>query len=74
MGRGAEGPGDFGSGEGLFEHLRGRRLDAARLALEREGLAVGQAAELAGYGNAANFATAFRRRFGCPPSAVRTRC
>lgn len=61
------------AGEGLFEYLRGRKLDAAREALAREGLSVGQAAALAGYGNAANFATAFKRRFGCSPSALRAR-
>lgn len=62
------------SGEGLFEYLRGRRLDAARDMLEHEGLNVSQAAAQAGYGSAANFATAFKRRFGCSPSAVRARC
>lgn len=62
------------TGQGLFDYLRGRRLEQARQALEREGLNVGQAAALAGYGNAANFATAFKRRFGCSPSVVRARC
>lgn len=62
------------SGESLFEHMRGRRLELARGALEREGLNVSQAAALAGYGSAANFATAFKRRFGCSPSALRVRC
>lgn len=62
------------SGECLFEYLRGRRLDAAREMLEREGVNVSQAAAQAGYGSAANFATAFKRRFGCSPSTVRARC
>ncbi|MFN3302166.1 MAG: helix-turn-helix transcriptional regulator [Roseateles sp.] len=62
------------TGQGLFEYLRGRRLEAARESLERQGLSVCEAAAVAGYGNAANFATAFKRRFGCSPSAVRARC
>jgi len=61
------------AGEGLFEYRRGRRLDAARQLLEREGGSVAQAAAQAGYGNAANFATAFKRRFACCPSTVKAR-
>ncbi|MFT3736642.1 MAG: AraC family transcriptional regulator [Rhodocyclaceae bacterium] len=57
-------------GLSIVAWLRGRRLDTARAALERDGLSVAQAAELAGYGSAANFATAFRKRFGHCPSAV----
>lgn len=61
------------SGQSLFEYLRSRRLDAARRALEREGASVAQAAEMAGYTSANNFATAFKRRFGCTPRDVRLR-
>jgi len=50
------------------------RLDHARMLLAREGVSVAQAAHRAGYGNAANFATAFKRRFGFSPKYVRTRC
>ncbi len=57
-------------GMSIFAWLRGRRLDAARIALERDGATVTEAAGLAGYGSAANFATAFRKRFGQCPSAV----
>jgi AraC-like DNA-binding protein len=60
-------------GRPLFDHLRERRLDAARLALERDGVSVGQAAEIAGYAGAHNFATAFKRRYGCTPRAWRLR-
>ncbi|MEY4417156.1 MAG: hypothetical protein RIQ53_4449, partial [Pseudomonadota bacterium] len=60
-------------GRPLFDHLRERRLDAARLALERDGVTVGQAAEIAGYAGAHNFATAFKRRYGCTPRAWRLR-
>lgn len=62
------------SGEPLFAYVRGQRLDAARTALERDGISVAQAADLAGYTSAANFATAFRRRFGAAPRTLRARC
>lgn len=61
------------SGQALFDYLRDRKLDLARLALERDGVSVARAAEIAGYAGANNFATAFRRRFGCAPRAVRLR-
>lgn len=61
------------AGESLFEYMRGRRLDAARILLQQEGLNVGQAATRAGYGNSANFATAFKKRFGYSPSTARSR-
>ena len=54
-------------GTTVFEYQRGRRLVRAREALEREGVTVRQAAWIAGYSSAANFATAFRRRFGMTP-------
>ncbi len=57
----------------VFEHLRECRLQRARQALERDGCSVGQAALLAGYTSAANFATAYRRRFGLPPKLARAR-
>ncbi|SAH81251.1 enterobactin-dependent positive regulator [Bordetella trematum] len=50
------------------EYRRDARLRRARCALEREGLSVAQAAEIAGYSSPANFATAFRRAFGMAPS------
>lgn len=62
------------SGQTLSDYLRCRRLDRARTALERDGVSVTQAAALAGYTTAANFATAFRRRFGTPPGRLRARC
>lgn len=52
----------------VVEHLRIRRLERAREALLGEGLSIQQAAHLAGYTSAANFATAFKRLFGYPPS------
>jgi AraC-like DNA-binding protein len=60
-------------GTTVAQYLRDGRLARARLALERDGVSVMQAAELAGYNSAANFATAFRRRFGVSPGQVRAR-
>ena len=60
-------------GTTVFEHLRECRLQRARQALERDGITVGQAALVAGYTSAANFATAYRRRFGMPPKLARAR-
>ncbi|QLF93349.1 helix-turn-helix transcriptional regulator [Pseudomonas sp. ABC1] len=57
----------------IFEYLRGRKLRLARDALERQDVSVAQAAWLAGYSSAANFATAFKRQFGLSPRQVRTR-
>jgi len=57
----------------VIEFLRGRRLERARDALDRDGISVAQAARQAGYRSAANFATAFTRAFGYPPSLERRR-
>lgn len=58
-------------GRAPLSHARHIRLNLARAALERDQLSVEDAAELAGYGSSANFATAFRRTFGVVPSQVR---
>lgn len=60
-------------GTTVFDFVREHRLQRARRALEQDGLTVGQAALLAGYSSAANFATAYRRRFGMPPKLARGR-
>lgn len=60
-------------GTTIFDYLRETRLQRARTALEREGITVGQAAVLAGYSGAANFATAYKRRFGTAPKFARSR-
>lgn len=60
-------------GTTVFEYLRECRLQRARQALERDGITVGQAALVAGYTSGANFATAYRRRFGLPPKLARAR-
>ncbi|MCH7341879.1 AraC family transcriptional regulator [Pelomonas sp. CA6] len=56
----------------VFDYLRRRRLERAR-ALLQAGASVTEAALDAGYGSPANFATAFRRAFGCSPSQQRPR-
>jgi AraC-like DNA-binding protein len=58
-------------GTTVFGFVRESRLQRARVALERDGLSIKQAAALAGYGSAANFATAFGRRFGLTPKDAR---
>lgn len=58
------------TGTTIFEYQRNRRLALSRRALEREGASVSHAAWLAGYSSAANFATAFKRRFGITPRQV----
>lgn len=60
-------------GISVMEFLRLRRLERARDRLELEGLRVAEAARLAGYNSPANFATAFQRVFGYPPSQHLTR-
>ncbi|WP_420177640.1 helix-turn-helix domain-containing protein [Kerstersia gyiorum] len=60
-------------GTTVFDFLQKERLRQARVALERDGISVEQAAALAGYANATGFATAFRRCFGLSPSQARLR-
>ena len=60
-------------GTTVLDHVRRRRLEVARDALARDGVSVGEAAWLAGYSSAANFATAFRRSFGIAPTEARRR-
>lgn len=60
-------------GTTVFDYLRECRLERARQALERDGMTVGQAAMVAGYTSAANFATAYKRRFGLSPKLARAK-
>lgn len=55
-------------GESAIDYLRRQRLDAARELLIHQRLSVTEAAYRVGYAHPANFATAFRRRFGHSPS------
>lgn len=57
----------------IFEYLRESRLQRARAALESRGLSVSVAARMAGYTSPANFATAYKRRFGVSPKMARAR-
>jgi AraC-like DNA-binding protein len=59
-------------GATIFEVARDYRMGRAQAALEL-GATVGQAAWLAGYSSPANFATAFRKRFGVSPKHARLR-
>ncbi|TDB01853.1 helix-turn-helix transcriptional regulator [Halomonas marinisediminis] len=56
-------------GHSVFDYLRECRLALAHDYLE-QGFSVQQAAHFCGYRHASNFATAFRRRFGYPPSSL----
>ncbi|WP_245598270.1 helix-turn-helix transcriptional regulator [Halomonas halodenitrificans] len=56
-------------GRSVFDYLRERRLVLAHDYLRR-GHSVQQAAHFSGYRHASNFATAFRRHFGYPPSSL----
>lgn len=58
-------------GMSASEYLRRRRLEQAREAMIEQGISVNEAAYNAGYGNPANFATAFRKHFGHAPSKSR---
>lgn len=60
-------------GHSLQRHLRHRRLLHAERELRSGNVDVSMAAELAGYGDPTNFATAFRRTFGISPREARPR-
>ncbi|WP_417286124.1 helix-turn-helix transcriptional regulator [Cobetia marina] len=55
-------------GQTMARDLRRRQLLRAAHLLQDRNVTVEAAAEMAGYRSAANFATAFRRQFGVPPS------
>lgn len=56
-------------GTSVSEYRRTMRLHQAHTGLE-QGMSIDQAAYLAGYTSASNFATAFRRQFGISPKYV----
>lgn len=60
-------------GSGIDAYRREQRLERAWAALERTGCSVSEVAHAAGYTSAANFSTAFKRRFGISPKLVRAR-
>lgn len=55
-------------GETIFAYLRNRRLDAARAILRTEDISITELSLRIGFSNPTSFSTAFRRRFGYPPS------
>jgi AraC-like DNA-binding protein len=63
----------FGAAYGVsvFEFIRNAKLDEPKRLLMQDGASVSEAAYRAGYSSAANFATAFKRRFGISPKHVR---
>lgn len=61
-------------GQTVFEYLRNERLRIAQGLLSRTPLSIAQIAEEIGFSSPANFATAFRERFGVTPSAYRDEC
>lgn len=61
------------AGTTVFEYLREERMKEARRLLQNTAFPVSEIAALVGYKSSANFATAFKDRFGVSPSHVR-RC
>lgn len=57
-------------GVSVFEYVRQQRLERAYALLKSNEATVQEASGVAGYSNPANFATAFRRRFGLTPREV----
>lgn len=57
-------------GESLLTYARKKRLEVARALLEEGRTTITSAAFVAGYADASNFATAFKRQFGLSPSSV----
>lgn len=60
-------------GVSMFEYLRERRLDVARLLLQETDFPVADIAFRVGFTNSGAFAMAYRRRHGHPPSNERPR-
>lgn len=58
-------------GNSVLDFARARRLQRAREALTAGRMTVTEAALAAGYSSPANFATAFKRRFGISPKEVK---
>jgi AraC-like DNA-binding protein len=57
-------------GQPLFAFLRDQRLERARYGLMHEEWTVAHASSFVGYRHPTNFATAFRRKFGCSPQGA----
>ncbi|UTH75172.1 DNA-binding response regulator [Chromobacterium sp. IIBBL 290-4] len=59
------------AGMTVFDFLREARMKEARRLLVESDLPVQAIAQATGYGNQSNFSTAFKDRFGCPPTSLR---
>ena len=59
------------TGRTVFEFVRDARLCEGRRLLVESALSVEEVADTLGFSSAANFATTFRGRFGCTPTACR---
>jgi AraC-like DNA-binding protein len=57
----------------IFECYQDKRLGVAAEMLQNQGVSVSEAALAAGYEYASNFALAFKRKFGAPPSQFKPR-
>ena len=57
-------------GESLVHYIRQKKLGRARRALENGEVSIGEAAYLAGYKHASNFAIAFKKAFGISPGVL----
>lgn len=55
-------------GETIFAYLRNRRLDTARMILRTENVSITDVSFRVGFSSSTSFTTAYRRRFGYPPS------
>ena len=60
-------------GASIDEYRRNQRLERAHALLAQTGCSVLEVAHASGYTSAANFSTAFKRRFGISPKLVRSR-
>jgi AraC-like DNA-binding protein len=58
-------------GDTIFGYVRNRRLEIAQMLLRNEALSIAETGFRVGFANAGAFATAYRKRFGHPPSADR---
>ena len=58
-------------GRTIVDFVREYRLHLARLAMDRDGISVSEAAYRAGYSSPANFSTAFKKLFGMTPSQAK---
>lgn len=55
----------------VFEYLQHERIKQARDAIEHQGLSIEYAAQIAGFTQASNFATAFKRHYGISPKQLK---